>query len=212
MPRLPNFEVHNQTLLDALWKLARDPVTFGFGFEEVLKNKLSDPEIPDPQITLQLENKSMREVFDALCQADSRYTWSIENRFVNFYPRDVSHDSHYLFNRKLVRLELKDATDVQDGLRAIVRQLPPPAEQIAQAQIGGADPYPPAPWSVTFQNLTVRQVVNRVATHGGQCAVWIFGGAQDFRSFGFFNTNLCSKAPPPWAPQRVQPQRAPPQP
>jgi len=191
--KVAEFELQNLTLVDGLWKLARGPAPFGFGFEKVLKERLSDPDIPDPLLRLQLKDKSVREIIDALCQADARYTWSIDGTTVDFFPRAVISDPSYLLNRRLAKFELKDATDVQDGLLAIVRQLPPPVEQIAQAQVGGGDPYPPEPWTVTFENLTVRQLVNRLAAHGGQCAVWIFGGARDFRAFGFFNTFLCTK-------------------
>ena len=191
--RVPEFELHNQTLLDGLWKLARGPVPFAFGFEKVLKSRLSDPDLPDPPLTLRLQDKSMREILDALCQADPRYTWSMDGDMVDFYPRATINDPSYLLNRKLERFELKNATDVQNGLLAIVRQLPPPIEQIAQAQVGGDDPYPPEPWTVTLENLTVRHVVNRLAAHGGPYGIWIFGGSMDFRAFGFFNTH-----PSPW--------------
>lgn len=196
--KVAEFEMNNETLIDGLWKLARGPAPFGFGFEKVLKRKLSDPEVPDPPLRLHLKQKSIPEIFDALCEADSRYTWSMDGARVNFFPRNVMKDPAYLLNRKLRRFELRNATDVQNGLLAIVRQLPPPVEQIANAQMGGDDPYPPEPWNVTFENVTVRQVVNQLAEHGGNCAVWIFGGANDFRSFGFFNTFLCSKVPAPW--------------
>lgn len=188
-----HFELNNETVLDALWKLARGPVPFGFGFEKVLKNKLSDLDLQDPRFTFQLENKSMREILDALCQLDSRYTWSVDGATVNFFPRTILNDRSYLLNRSFPRFELQNATDVQNGLLAIVRQLPPPSEQIAQAQVGGDDPYPLEPWNITLEKVTVRQVVNRLAAHGGPYGIWIFGGAKDFRSFGFFNTH-----PSPW--------------
>lgn len=191
--KVPEFELHNETLVDGLWKLAHGPEPFGFGFEKILKGKLPDPELPDPPLELQLKSKSFREIFDALCQADPRYTWSIDDGFVNFYPRAIINESGYLLNRRLPKFELKNATDVQNGLLAIHRQLPPPIEQIAQAQVGGDDPYPSEPWTITLANVTVRQVANRLAAHGGPYGIWIFGGAKDFRSFGFFNTH-----PSPW--------------
>jgi hypothetical protein len=204
--KVPTFELENQTLLDGIWKLARGPAPFGFGFEKVLKQKSSDPELPDPRISIQLREKSVREVLEALCQADGRYVWSADGSTINLFPKAVADDPAYLINRKLVRFVLKDATDIQDGLLAIVHQLPPPEEQIAIAQVGGAgDPYPPEPWSLTLENRNVREVVNRLAWHGGQCAVWIFGGARDFRAFGFFNTYLCPKKPPTRVPKSTQP-------
>jgi hypothetical protein len=191
--KLSAFELRNETILDGLWKLARGPVPFSFGFEKPLKEKISDPEPPDLPLVLQLQNKSIREILDTLCQADARYTWSFHAGTVDVFPRAVVGDDSYLLNRKLSRFELKNATNVQNGLLAIVRQLPPPLEQIAQAQAGGDDPYPPEPWSITLEDVTVRQVVNKLAAHGGPYGIWIFGGAKDFRAFGFFNTH-----PSPW--------------
>jgi hypothetical protein len=192
--KVPEFELRNETLLDGLWKLARQPVDFGFGFEKVLKGSLSDPEIPDPHLNLHMEAKTLREILNALCEADSRYMWSKDGATVNVYPRAIVNDPSYLLNRRFQRFELKNATDTQDGLLAIARQLSPPAiEQIAEAQIGGADPYPPEPWTLVLENVTVRQVVNHLAAHGGSHGIWIFGGSKDFRAFGFFNTR-----PSPW--------------
>jgi hypothetical protein len=194
--RIPGFEVHDQTLLGALWRLARGPVPFGFGFEKVLKNRLSDPDIPDPRLNLRLQNESIGKILDALCRADSRYTWSSDGVMANLFPKAVVEDSGYLLNRRLETLDLRNVTDVQYGLLAITRQLPPPFEQVAIAQVGGSDPYPTEPWTTDFRNLTVRQAVNRIAAHGGPCGTWIFGGARDFRSFGFFNTHRCSEPRP----------------
>jgi hypothetical protein len=204
--KVPEFELQNQTLVDGLWMLARAPAPFAFGFEKVLKKRLSDPDIPEPRLRLQLNNKTVREILDALCDADPRFTWSMDGPTVNVFPRAAIDDSSYLLNRKLERFELKNATDVQNGLLAIVRQLPPPVEQVANAQLGGADPYPPEPWTVTYYNLTVRQVINRLALHGGPCGIWIFGGSADFRAFGFFNTYLrCSGRSSPETTESVGP-------
>jgi hypothetical protein len=94
-------------------------------------------------------------------------------------------------NRKLKRLELKGLTDVQQGLLAIVDQLPPPSEQVAIAQIGGAYSYPEEPWTMNYENITVRQAVNRLVVHMGERGSWAFTGSKDFRAFaisiqGFF--------------------------
>jgi hypothetical protein len=192
---VPVFQLENETFVKALWKLAKGPAPFAFGFEDVLGRKIADPKPPDPAFNSELGNKTVRQILDTLCQLDGRFQWSVDNTVVNVYPRAVVNDPNYLLNRTLGNFELKNATDVQYGLLAIVRQLPPPEEQIAQAQAGGADPYPPDPWSVTYHNVTVRQVINRLALHGGPCGIWLFKGADDFRAFGFFNTNLSCPAP-----------------
>jgi hypothetical protein len=199
--KVPLFEVNKQTLLDALWKLAAGPASFGFGYEGVLKLKSSDPDIPDPQLKLQLKGKTVRQILDALCRADSRYTWSLDKATstVNVFPKDVVNDPSYLLNRRLQRFELKNATNIDNALFAIPRQLPSPFEQVAVMQFNGDDRWPPTPWTATYHDLTVRQVVNRLKAHAGPCGVWTFGGAKDFRRFALFNTNFCTeKATPPW--------------
>src|SRR5262249_5827854 len=181
---------------------ARIPVPFGFGFEGVLKSTSAAPDVQEPRFSLQLRNKSGREVLNALCEADPRYTWSIDGPTVNVFPKHVLGDSSYLLNRRLDRFELRKATDVDDGLLAISRQLPLPTEQVAHVQTSGDDPYPPKPWTVIYHHLTVREVVNRLAEHGGPCAAWTFGGSKDFRYFAFFNNRRCSTQPPAWV-QRI---------
>ncbi len=189
------FEMRKQTLLDGLWKLAKGPAPFAFGFEDVLKKSSAESGVQDPTLNVKLKNKTVREILDALCQTDSRFTWSMDGATVNVFPRGAVNDHSYLLNRTLETFELENATDVENGLLAIVHQLPPPIEQVAHAQVGGADPYPAEPWTVTYHNLTVRQAVNRLALHGGPCGIWVFGGSNDFRTFGFFNTYLRCPAP-----------------
>lgn len=82
---VPEFELRNQNLVDGLWKLAKDPAPFAFGFEKILKTKLADADIPDPKFNLQLKNKTVREVLDALCEADPRFTWSMDGATVNVF-------------------------------------------------------------------------------------------------------------------------------
>ena len=202
--KIPVFDVHNESLLDAVWKLART-APFGFGFEKPLTGRFLDPDIPSPQLNLHLEDKSAGEILTALCEADSRYAWSIEGVTVNLFSRSVLNDRTYLLNRTIEMFELEKVTDIQVGLFAIARQLPLPAEHIAHVQIGGDDPYPPEPWTATYRNLTVRQILNRLATHGGPCGTWISGGSRELYTFGFFNTHLSSKKPPPGVHKSTQP-------
>lgn len=188
---VPEFEMTGENLLDGLRKLAHSPEPFGFGFEIPLKRRFADPDLADRRFDLRLQNKTIREILDALCEADPRYTWSTDEGTVNVFPRAIINDDQYLLNLKLDKLELKNATNVDDGLFAIAHQLPPPFEQVAHMQLNGDDRYPPEPWTVAYQNLTVRQVVNRLAAHGDACSQWTFGGAMDFRAFAFFNTYVC---------------------
>ncbi|MGC1687503.1 MAG: hypothetical protein WA734_17890 [Candidatus Acidiferrales bacterium] len=191
--KVPEFEMRGENLLDGLRKLAHSPEPFGFGFEIPLKRKFefADPDSEDYRFDFRLQNKTIQEILDALCEADPRYTWSTDEGTVNVFPRAIINDDQYLLNRKLDKFELKNATKVDDGLFAIARQLPPPFEQVAHMQFGGDDRYPAEPWTVVYQNLTVRQVVNRLSAHGDRCGQWTFGGGMDFRAFAFFNTYVC---------------------
>ncbi|MFB3812466.1 MAG: hypothetical protein ACE14L_00010 [Terriglobales bacterium] len=193
--RVPHFALVNETLLDGLKKLSSHDRPFHFGFESVLKAKFSDTSVPEVRFNIQLENKTVREILDALCSADHRYAWSVDDSFVNVYPRASTADPKYLLNRKLPKLEVRNITDIDQALLAIARQLPPPLEQIAHAQMGGDASYPAQPWTATFENITVREAINRLTAHMGPRACWIFYGSLDFRAFAFFKWGFRGSSP-----------------
>lgn len=94
--KVPEFELRDETLLDGLWKLGRIPVPFGFGFEAELKARSTDPNIPERGLSLHLQNKSAKEILDALCEADPRYTWTMDESTVNVFPKNIATDPRYL--------------------------------------------------------------------------------------------------------------------
>lgn len=193
--RIPRFELVNETLADGIAKLSLESLPLAIGLEEVLRPRFSDPPVPSPRFSMKLEDKTVREVLDALCGKDSRYTWSRDGAVINIYPRATVGDPTYLLNRKLEKLELKGITDVEQGLSAIVQQLPRPKEQIALVQIGGDIAYPPQPWTATFEGVTVRQVINRLASHMDARTSWVFSGSKDFRAFSFFKRGFYPSTP-----------------
>jgi hypothetical protein len=79
---VPDFELRNETLVDGLWKLAKYPAPFAFGFENVLKESLTEQGTQERRLSVKLENKTVRQVLDALCQADPRFTWSMDGATV----------------------------------------------------------------------------------------------------------------------------------
>jgi hypothetical protein len=180
------FNLDDETIEVGLKRLASGSAAFAMGFEHELKSKQTDPQIQDPRLTLHLTATTVRGVLDAMCHADGRYTWSTDDTFINVYPIQSINLSSYLMNRRLTKLDLKELTDIQQGLLAIVNQLPPPREQVAIAYIGGGDDtYPPETWTTHYENLTVRQAVNRLLRHMGERASWAFTGSTDFRAFAF---------------------------
>jgi hypothetical protein len=136
-------------------------------------------------LTLHLTATTVRGALDAMCQSDGRYTWSTDDAFINVYPIKTVNLGSYLMNRRLTKLDLKELTDIQQGLLTIVNQLPPPREQVAIAQVGGDDTYPAEPWTTRYENLIVRQAINRLVRHMGERASWAFTGSTDFRAFAF---------------------------
>src|SRR6267154_3980581 len=182
--KISSFGLVGQTIYDGLTRLMNEPVPFSFGFENDLKRKFADPELPDVRFNLSLENKTVKEILDILCSMDVRYTWSQDGATINVYPRSKLGDTSYFLNRRLNRWQINDITDVQQGLLAIVEQLPGPREQVAITQFGGSLSYPNA-WKETFQNITVRQAINRVAGHLGARTYWQLTGSGEFRGFSF---------------------------
>jgi hypothetical protein len=193
--KIPDFALDNRSILIGIEMLNRQGEGISFGFEEILAVKHIDPPIPYPKITVQLASPSTRQVLDALCAADPRYTWSVDGSTVNVFPRSTVTDLKYLLNRKLAEFRLDGITQIDEGLFAIADQLPGPLEQIAHAQIGGDATYPTKPWSVTFKNLTVRQAVNRLVEHMDTSSAWIFGGSDEFRYFAFYRNGFYVSPP-----------------
>jgi hypothetical protein len=183
--RVPEFNLNGETIEAGLKRLAFGPTAFAMGFEHELKSKETDPPIQDPPLTLHLKMTTVGETLDAMCHADGRYTWSADDTFINVYPATTLNDPSYFLNRRLKRLDLNGLTDVQQGLLAIVNQLPPPKEQVAIAQVGGNYSYPPEPWTTSYEDITVRQAIDRLVRHMGERSSWAFTGSRDFRAFAF---------------------------
>jgi hypothetical protein len=184
--RVRQFALTNETVLGGLRKISSEQNQFRFGFEAVLRSRFSDPPLPEVRFSMHLEDRTIRQILNALCEADRRYKWSIDGAIVNVYPRSSSLDRNYLLNRRLSKFYVRGITDVEEGLLAIARQLPPPVEQIAHVQVGGDASYPAEPWTASFADLTVRQVVNRLTEHMGPHACWTFDGAGDLGTFAFY--------------------------
>jgi hypothetical protein len=166
--------------------LNSESLGISFGFEEILTRKVSDTEVPAVKITVRLLNPTIREILNALCAADPRYTWSLDGLTVNVFPSSTMTDSKYLLNRELASFRINGITEIDLGLLAIAQQLPGPMEQIAHAQVGGDASYPIEPWTASLGDLTVRQAINRLVEHMGSSSFWFFGGSDEFRYFAFY--------------------------
>jgi hypothetical protein len=72
--------------------------------------------------------------------------------------------------------------DPDQALTVLSRQYPD--EQVGYMQAGGNISYTEA-WTVSFEGLTVRQFVNRLAEHIGPESSWVWQGGRDERMFTF---------------------------
>jgi len=168
----------------AISELSRGSVDgLHLGIEEIITEKRADSATRVPRFSLHLERKTVRETLDALCARDPRYVWSVDGYTLNVYPRATTSDASCFLNLQVEHIELKDAADPYAALGALFEQHP--EQQIGYAQAGG-DPSYSAPWTVTLERLTVRQLINRVAEHMGPRTCWTWHGIKTERMFAFW--------------------------
>jgi len=182
--RVLHFELSDAILRDGIAELSSKSIEgLHLGVEEVLREDINDgPRTRSPHFSLRLENKTLREILDALCDADSRYMWSSDGVSINVYPKAVLGNRSYLLNYELERITAIDIPNPDQGLTPLAKLLP--NEQIGYAGVGN-DPEYAKPWTVTFEHLTVRQYINRIAEHLGPRSSWIWQGSRKERMFTF---------------------------
>lgn len=180
---LGNFEVVDTTFKDGLIKLAKE-IDGNIGFEEVLREKYSDPPNEGPRFSIHLVNANVSGALDALCQHDARYKWVANETTINIYPKETSNDSAYFLNRNIPFVRVQDAPNPDQALFALNNRLPPPSEQFGYIEAGGSNAYD-APWTHSFENITVREFANAIAAHLGRSTLWIFQGSKQERLFTF---------------------------
>ena len=164
------FDLTDSTLVEGLSKLSSEPiVVLHLGIEEILREKFSEPRDRSVRFSLTLEHTTVRDIIDTLCQFDSRYTWSTDGSSINVYPQQIVGNSSYLLNRDLEQITLKNISRPEDALTSM----------------GGDSSYS-EPRSAEFNDLTVRQLMNRLAEHIDVRGGWILSGSNDQRFFSFF--------------------------
>lgn len=193
---ITRFVLANQTIFDGIARLSSEPLPLRLGFEEILRPKFADSPLPSPRFSLDLRDKTVTEIVQTLCTLDGRYAWALNGTTINVFPRATLGDDNYLLNRRIPELTLGGVTSIDQALLVISRQLPPPHEQIAIAEVGGNDRYANERWTESFQNASVRQVINHLAAQMGPRADWVFYGSRDFRSFAFFRNGFNARPIP----------------
>jgi hypothetical protein len=180
--RIPHFELTNKTLVQGIAELTHLQADLHLGLEELPRAKITDPRDTSVRFSVILENKTVQEILDALCKRDERYTWSVDQRTINIYPVLMSHDEEYFLNLRIESISLNDIPDPDQALTPLSRLMP--MKQIGYMGLGGDNSYP-TKWSAAFNDLTVRQFINRIAEHMGNRGFWVYQGSQQERFFTF---------------------------
>jgi hypothetical protein len=181
--RISRFDVEDGILLDGIAELSSKPIEeLHLGFEEIIRGDINDDRrILIPHFSLHLKDNTVGEILDALCASDTRYTWSIDGLSINVYP--TGEGFAYLLNLKLGSISFSKVPDPDQALTALSRLLP--NEQIGYFGPGLGDNHYAQPWTVTFEQVTVRQFINRLAEHMGPRTSWVWAGSSDERMFTF---------------------------
>jgi hypothetical protein len=178
------FDLTDATVIDGLSQLSAESISgLHLGIEEILRDGWSDPPSSSLRFSLKLQNATVQEILDALCERDNRYQWSADGATINVTPRDSVGDTAFFLNKKIPHLELSSVPNPEQALTPLARLLPD--EQLGVAGVGGDCSYVQT-WTTIFEDVPVRQFINRISEHIGPRGGWILSGSKDQRFFFFF--------------------------
>lgn len=181
---VPHYAPTKVTLVEATSKLSEYPLqSLHIGLEVLAREKLSDPLNGTIVFSADLRGKTISQILDALCGFDPRYTWSTDGSTANIYPRATTSQAKYVPNLRARRLRVQSILD-PDGVFGPLHVLLPEAP-FGYMQLGVGDIGYAEPWSRVFENLTVRQLINRVAEHMGQRTSWLMQPVNNGNMFTF---------------------------
>lgn len=178
--KIDRFEVKNETLGDALGRL-NQVFDISISIEAVLPEEGT---IANPRLNGSVEATTVEGVLTWLCALDARYAWTRDDNSINFMPRSKASDPTYFFNRVLREPHFERVRRVDDAGIAVVHGLNDPKENLIFLGIGGTQTFA-EPWTVSFNNITVRQALNRIARHLGPTYGWQIGGTAQARLIVF---------------------------
>lgn len=195
--KITNFDVTDAILRDGLSELSLKHIGgFHLGFEEIVRDRIQDdPRALSSHFSVHLENRSVKDILDTLCQADPRYTWSADGASINVYPRQVPEDSSYLLNLQLEHVTFSGIARPEQALTTLSKTFPD--QQVGYFGPGLGDNSYIKPWTAAFEHLTVRQFVNRIAEHMGEQTAWVWEGGRQQRMFTFLKGGFNTERPHP---------------
>jgi len=179
---IARFELQDATLVEGVSKLSSFAIPgLHLGMEEILDNPTQ--RATTVRFSLKLNNATVREVLNQLCKYDGRYTWALDGQTVNIYPGAAKTDGAYLMNLHIDQIEVQNIVDPFAALEPLHHVLP--NQQLGYSYVGASPNYP-EPWTVRFENLTVRQYINRITERVEPNGGWVLQGAVNNRFFAFF--------------------------
>ena len=152
--------------------------------EYPLGTTASTPEPRLKTVTAAIGPGTVAQVLDRLCQLDPTFAWTRNGNMVNVVLRSLENDQQYVFNRKVEQVTFENLRHADEAVLKLVGELPGPREQIAVREVGLSLDFA-SPWTATFRNVTVREVLNAIAQQFGPSYGWEFSGTQDFRMIRF---------------------------
>jgi hypothetical protein len=119
------YTITDQTMMDGLSALSlnRD-IKLHLGIEEVLRQRINGPMDRSHLMSLRLEHATVREVLNALCNSDKRYTWSVDGLSINVFPAARAGDPTDLLNSHVGRIDLSDVPDPDQALTPLAKMFP----------------------------------------------------------------------------------------
>jgi hypothetical protein len=169
--RVDEIELRAESIFDAIGRLNQS-FDIAISIEGILP---AEGTVTNPKFTVRIENRSLAEVLTLLCELDNRYSWARDGKMVNLFPRALQNDPTYLFNQRLPVLHFENIREVSDAVMQVIHQVPGPPKQLIYWGLGGTQNFA-KPLSVTYDDLTVRQAMNRIAQQLGPTFGWQVGG------------------------------------
>lgn len=178
--------LENEYFVDGLAKLNIQTQGVGFAIE-FLPGTRDSPPPPDSRFSTERSSGTVKDALDWLCGLDPRYTWKHEGRIINIIPRDMLSDPNYLFNRKLSSLRFVDLRRANDTLDKIFKPVSKLNESVISLDDAGSFS---RPWTVAFENISVRDALDRVAENLGPGHGWMVYGNNETRIINFYERLL----------------------
>lgn len=184
MQRVPSVDLSKQTVIDGVALLSQTTAHVAFAIEFPLGQTISASAPPLRTFDATIAADTLTGALNSLCNLDSTFSWQPIGHTVNVFPSALTKDSSYLFNKEIDSLEIKAVADAQEAIFAVVAQVPVQKQQIAVLQAGPSLRFA-KPWTVSYNNISVREAFDKIAEQLGPTYGWQFSGAADFRVIRF---------------------------